>query len=290
MEVNTIVNLYLRSLKSAKKSQHTIDAYERNINEFIRKNNIQSIEEFKNHDLTFMFDYVDSLNEKFEANTVNQKIATIKTFYKFLLKQDIIEKNVTKAIEEVAVGEKIYPVLDSTEVNRLLEVSNRLYLEDKLLYIRNKLIIRIFLENGLRAFEMENLRLSNINYEKKRILIKGKWNIERYVFLNDSTYMLLLEYLEIREQYMVRGDDKDFIFITKKGTRLKKRALQDMTDKYIKAAEVTEVSTHGLRHTCATNLYDKGYSMKDIQTILGHKRISTTEKYIHALNLQRALA
>lgn len=288
MEINTIINLYLRSLKSAQKSVHTISAYERNIKSFINRNNIKSIEEFKSHDLTFMFDYVDQLNNMFEPNTVNQHIATLKTFYRFLVKTDVIEKNPTKAIDEVVVGEKIYTVLENEEVEKLLEITNRLYIKKPLLHLRNKLIIRVFLENGVRAFEMENMKLSNLNYEKKRMLIVGKWNIERYVYFKKDTFDLLLDYLQEREYY--KSKDNDFVFITEKGTRIKKRAIQEMTDKYIESANISSVSTHSLRHTCATTLYDKGYSIKDIQTILGHKRISTTEKYIHALNLQRATA
>lgn len=289
MDIDSVVGTFFRGIEVSK-SWHTLDAYKRNLNEFIDRRQIKDLDDFKNITIMDLYDYIDDLKKDFAPSSINQKIATLKVFFKYLKKLDIVQFNPAKAIEEVSVDQKLYVVLQENESEKLIKTSEKLRSCDSspLRGIRNELIIKIFLETGVRAFEIEGMKFSRIRFYDKSILILGKYSIERLVYFSDETFKLLEQYLTFRNLIKIKEEDEDCLFITEEGNGLKKRMIQHIVSKYVREAEITKVSTHKLRHTCASTLKHKGYSMKQIQEKLGHKRLTTTERYVHALELQKA--
>lgn len=289
MNIDTILELFFRGLETSK-SWHTVDAYKRNLKDFMDRKGINELDDFINIGTIDLYDYVDELKKFYAPSSINQKIATLKTFYKFLKKFELITHNPAKIVEEVPLEQKLYIILEEDESEKLIETATKLSNTNNsvLRGVRNELIIKIFLETGVRAFELENMKISRINFNNKSILILGKCRIERLVYFSDETFDLILKYLKIRNLINICEDDKDYLFVTDNGNRLKKRMIQYIVTQYVEEAEVSKVSTHKLRHTCASTLKHKGYTMQQIQDKLGHKRASTTERYVHALDMQKA--
>jgi integrase/recombinase XerD len=145
--------------------------------------------------------------------------------------------------------------------------------------IRNHCILTLFLNCALRLSELANIDIDQINGETLSII--GKGNKERKIFLTPATKKAISDWLEVRK---IMNPVCDALFVTKSGTRLTKRAIQDMVKKRIKAAglDSKKISTHKLRHTAATLMYKYGkVDIRSLQQILGHESIATTEIYTH---------
>ena len=182
------------------------------------------------------------------------------------------------------------------EKNNCLKLPNYLSLEEskKLLRvyanstkkneIRNKTIIHLILNCGLRLSEVINLQIKDIDFSNNKFIIFGKGNKERIGYLNKSTKAALLEYMEIRKNIKgINEKDKNILFIGNNKKRLSSSNLERQIDKAYEKANLDKqiYKVHTLRHTCATLLYKAGIDIKTIQELLGHVQVDTTEIYTH---------
>lgn len=209
---------------------------------------------------------------KLSASTRARRIVSIRQFWKYLkTKVHLIDNNIAEELETPKIPKRIPKYLSLEDSMRLL-----IKCEDS---VRNHCILTIFLNCALRLSELTGINISHINGETLTVI--GKGNKERKIFLTPATKKAVSDWLEMRR---VLTPACDALFVTKQGTWITNRAVQDMVKKYIKAAglDPSRISTHKLKHTAATLMYKYGkVDIRSLQNILGHESIATTEIYTH---------
>ena len=215
--------------------------------------------------------------------TRNRKLYSIRSFFKFLKKRDLISENPTEVIEATKSNLNSEPIYLSFEEIKDYLAAIKNY--DSKLTVRDLAINKLFLYCGLRISELVNLNLDDINYKDSSIKFFGKGKKERYVPLHNEVIPILKDYLSFREGIKAKNDDaKKALFLSNRGKRINPRTIQIMVKKYAKLAGIKEaekITPHKLRHTFATMLYRKTKDLKILQTLLGHNNISTTQIYTH---------
>ena len=211
------------------------------------------------------------------AGTRARKIVSIRQFWKYLKnKANIIDINIAENLETPKIPKRLPKYLTLDESIRLLIASEK--------STRNNCIITIFLNCALRLSELINIDLEQVTSDTLKII--GKGNKERKIYLTISTRKAIDKWLIERQK--IQSDSKA-LFITKQGTRMTSRSVQDVVNKYIKIAnlEGKNISVHKLRHTAATLMYKYGkVDIRSLQMILGHESIATTEIYTHIDEIQ----
>lgn len=203
--------------------------------------------------------------------TRRRKIATIKSFYSYLLEMEHIEVNVMTKIPTPKIKKSLPKYLEASEVETLLQAVNGEF------WIRDVAIILLMTSSGLRVSEVISLDCNDIYEDSVRVL--GKGNKERIVYLSARTKEAMKEYATIRPK-----SEKTAFFLSKHETRIKVRRIQMMVKDYLTEIGKGDLSCHKLRHTAATQMLRSGGNLREIQMILGHESISTTEIYTHVSN------
>jgi Site-specific recombinase XerD len=286
--INPLIEQYLSYLSVMKgRSDNTIDEYRNDLNmffRFIKETRYPGTENINVSDIDIDFIKSISIHEmyyfiggsftgkKLSPSTRARRIVSIRQFWKYLkTKAHLIDNNITEELETPKVPKRIPKYLNLEDSIRLL-----IKCEDS---VRNHCILTIFLNCALRLSELSNINIDQITGETLRVI--GKGNKERIIFLTPATKKSISDWLEIRK---TMKPVCNALFITKSGTRLTKRAIQDMVKKHIEDAglDSKKISTHKLRHTAAILMYKYGkVDIRSLQQILGHESIATTEIYTH---------
>jgi len=246
--------------------------------------------------LTEIYDYLAFLSREREKShtskskeygltpsTRARKIATIKSFYKYLThKVKLISENPVQYLDAPKVPKSLPKYLTLDESQRLL---NAIESRNKQ---RDYCIICLFLNCGLRISEIVGLNLSDIRQDHLRIL--GKGNKERVVYLNDSTAAAINDYLLIRKN--IDAIDKSALFLSTRRKRMSREAVHDMVKKSLLRAglDSEKYSAHKLRHTAATLMLQNGVDVRTLQELLGHEHLNTTQIYTHVGNSELKIA
>ena len=223
-------------------------------------------------------DYLEYLSLKKEKSTsVSRKISSLKSFYKFLYKNNYIDK-------------KDYPLVKVTYPKKEKKLPKFLYYNDLLEIInesskdkdgvRDRLIIEMLYATGVRVSELVNIKLSDIDFNNKRIVVCGKGNKERVVYYGDYAKEVLDKYLETH----IRKDN-NYLFLNSKGEQITDGGIRYIIDNIMKKLFIkTHVTPHVLRHTFATDMLNNGCDIKVVQELLGHSSLKATEIYTHVTN------
>ncbi|PRX34847.1 integrase/recombinase XerC [Orenia metallireducens] len=226
------------------------------------------------------------------AATRNRKLYSLRSFFNFLVKRNLLPHNPTLAIDATKVNLKSEPVyLKGTDINDYLKAIENYNSKAR---SRDLAINKMFLYCGLRISELVNLDLDDINYEDNSIKFYGKGNKERYVPLHEEVILAVKNYLPDRAQIEANNDDAtQALFLSNRGNRINIRTVQMMVKKYAKLAGVknaNDVTPHKLRHTFASMLYKETKDLRVLQELLGHSNISTTQIYTHTDKEERKRA
>ena len=279
--INLIIK-FLEFLENERKySLHTVRSYKCDLIEFLnyiddtnKKNNLTNI------DKSFIQDFIKELVlSKFSDKTVQRKVASIKSFYKYLKNTKHIKHNISKYIASPKISKKLPYLLSRKEINVLMD------LPDLATYIgiRDKSILEIFYSTGARISEIVNIKTVDIEMEKKLIKIFGKGNKERYVILGKEALNSLSDYLSIRMK--ISTYDKENLYLypaMKKSSKghISYKSMYNLVKKYIKKVSNNEkLSPHSLRHSFATHLLENGADIMSVKDLLGHKDLSSTQIY-----------
>ena len=213
----------------------------------------------------------DTLNSS--AGTRARKIISIRQFWKYLkTKAHLIDNNIAEELETPKQPKRMVRCLT-------LEESVRLLIETASSSVRDNCIITIFLNCALRLSELTTLNLDQVNTDILSVI--GKGNKERKIYTTPAVRKALAQWMAVRRTLSV---NTNALFISRNGTRLTARSIQNVVKKHIIAAEINPegLSTHKLRHTAATLMYKYGrVDIRSLQQILGHESIATTEIYTH---------
>ncbi|MCL2773390.1 MAG: tyrosine recombinase XerC [Oscillospiraceae bacterium] len=250
--------------------------------EFIKSITKADIFEF----LFFMSDQRDNIN-----NSRARKLSAVKGFFKYLTNQvNKLEFNPAETIESPTIKQQLPKYLSLDEsVNLLNSIEND---EENPNKIRDYCIITLFLNCGMRLSELVGINLQDIAPDLSTVRILGKGRKERFVYINEPCKKALTEYFEIRRKYK-NLKDENALFISKQNRRISNSMVQKMVDRsFIKAGLADKnYSTHKLRHTAATLMYQYGkVDTRVLQEILGHEHLNTTQIYTHVANSQLAEA
>lgn len=261
---------------SQMKSEHTIKNYALDLKKWFNYQFTGDLsiteEDIAEIELIDLDRFIGTLNGK-SANTVLRYIASIKSFYKYLVRYyKAINNNIAENIESPKKPTRHPKFLSVKEIVKLINSVDKMNVRQP---ERDKAIITVFLATGLRLSELTNLKTTDIKDGTIRVI--GKGNKERYIPLADKAQSAITEYVKVKSNY-----DGDFLFITERNTKFNPIAMTNLVKKYLKKAKLDEYSTHKLRHTAASLWYNNGTDIKEIQDLLGHASINTTEIYVHS--------
>lgn len=268
-------------LLEKKFSSHTVLAYMRDIEGF------QYFLDH-NHDSTTIADVgyseirqwiVELVDNGISNRTINRKVSSLNTYYKFLLKTEDLEANPLKQHKALKVGKKVQLPFSELELKTVLENSIEIIDFES---ARNHLIIELFYATGIRRIELVNLKLADIDRSNNQIKVLGKRNKERYIPLIASLSKSLDRYLEYRK-VVLAIEDKEFLFLTKNGLKIYEKLVYRIINKYFSEASTkAKCSPHVLRHSFATHLLNQGADLNTVKELLGHSSLASTQVYTHS--------
>ncbi len=282
-------NFLTQKLTIEGKSSNTVKEYYYDLRGFL--NHLKEIKDFdgevdidfiKNIELNDIYEYLMFIsNEKNNsARTRSRRVSSIKSFFKYLhIKVKLIDTNPTEALDPPKFKSTVPRYLELDESKRLLSCVDGRHKE------RDFAILTLFLNCGLRLSELVGINLADI--KKDSMVVKGKGNKERTIYLNDACLSAINDYLAVRPKLNVK--DERALFISGQNQRIYYKTVQFLVKKYIAAAglDPTKYSTHKLRHTAATLMYKYGkVDVRALQEILGHEQLSTTQIYTRVSNDQ----
>lgn len=261
-----------------KYSPHTVLAYQKDIESFVAFIK----EEFKTND-TKQVNYsmirswiVLLVAKKLNNKTINRKVASLKSYYKFLLKTNQIIENPLAKHKSLKVAKTLQVPFSEKEINAVL--NNFKNLED-FESIRDKAIIELFYATGMRKSELIQLKLSDVDFQEKRLKILGKRNKERIVPLIASSIHSLKEYLIFRKELEITASN-ELLFLSKNGNKLSQTFVYRTINTYFSVISTKEKkSPHILRHSFATHLLNEGADLNAIKELLGHASLASTQVY-----------
>lgn len=211
--------------------------------------------------------------------SINRKISSLKSYYKFLLKIKQIEFNPLSKHKSLKVPKKVQIPFSEKELNSVLEID---YIENDFESIRDKLIVELFYTTGIRRAELINLKTNNFDTYNKNLKVLGKRNKERIIPLLDCTIDLITLYNQQRSK-LENIQNPDVLILSKKGKILSETFVYRMIKYYFSAvSEKVKKSPHVLRHTFATHLLNNGADLNSVKELLGHASLSSTQIYTHS--------
>lgn len=261
-------------------SIHTITSY---------KNDLESFEAFiLNEYQTTSIDQVNyplirnwivSLVDSGISNrSINRKISSLNSYFKFLLKIDVIGTNPLAKHKALKTNKKVQIPFSEQEMNTVLD---ELALETDFEGLRNKLIVELFYATGIRRIELIQIKLNDIDLHNKTLKVLGKRNKERYIPLISSV-------IDTHNAYMIERNslnliiDKNYLFLTKKGLKIYETLVYRIINDYFsKASSKVKRSPHILRHSFATHLLNQGANLNAVKELLGHSSLAATQVYTH---------
>lgn len=225
--------------------------------------------------------YLTFLNEKaYSKATIARKLATLRSFYKFLVKTNRVSSNPMTAIRTPKQDKKLPRFLEYQEVKRLLETPPT----DSWLGARDQAILETLYSTGIRVSELVSLNMDDIDFLSEVIHIRGKGKKERITPISSSALQAIQHYMEFRNKRAQSNNhfDARVLFVNKHGQRLSTRSVRRKMDKYLKMAGLDPaISPHTLRHSFATHMLNNGADLRSVQELLGHQSLSTTQVYTH---------
>jgi integrase/recombinase XerC len=225
--------------------------------------------------------YLAFLNEKqYSKATIARKLATLRSFYKFLVKIHRLASNPLMAVRTPKQDKKLPRFLEYQEVKRLLETPPI----DNWLGARDRAILETLYSTGIRVSELVALNMDDIDFLGEVVHIRGKGKKERIAPISSSALQVIQHYIEFRNKRAQSNSnfDSKVLFVNKHGRRLSTRSVRRKMDKYLKIAGLDpSISPHTLRHSFATHMLNNGADLRSVQELLGHQSLSTTQVYTH---------
>ena len=262
-----------------KYSSHTIRAYNDDLNSFQTFCKI-TFDNEKLGDVNYSQIrswIVKMVNENISNRTVNRKISSLKSFYKFLVKTKQIKESPLLRHQALKISKRVQVPFSEKEIN---EVINNLNEFDDFESVRNKLIVELLYSTGMRRAELMEIKQSSINFTNSTLKVLGKRNKERYIPLLNSVQQTLKTYLDLRKE--IKSDSENLL-ITIKGNKIYPTLVYRIINDYFSAvSSKVKKSPHVIRHSFATHLLNEGADLNSVKELLGHSSLASTQVYTHS--------
>jgi integrase/recombinase XerC len=276
------IDLFLNYLNNEKRySSHTIIAYKNDLQQFYNFcKDYYSI--YKVSDI--YYDQVRSwvvylIDNDINPRSVNRKITTLKTYFKYLTKKDIINYNPLQKIQSLKTSKKLPHFVDKDKIELLF---TEITFPTNYVGIRDRLILELLYGTGIRKAELIDLKESSIDIENNTIKVLGKRKKERIIPISNSLSKLINEFIELKKHTFVKLDIENNLILTVKGKKCYPKLVYGVVNLYLsKVTTLTKRSPHILRHSFATHLLDNGADLNAIKELLGHANLSATQIYTH---------
>ncbi|MFH1641104.1 MAG: site-specific tyrosine recombinase XerD [Candidatus Omnitrophota bacterium] len=260
-------------------ARNTLISYKEDLGfyiDFIENRHIDALSKTtKNDVVNFMLFQKD---KGLAANSVSRRLAAIKMFYRFLVRERILKADPTSLIDSPKLWKKIPETLSLNEVEELLSGPN---VRDKQ-GIRDRAILETLYATGMRVSEAASLKIGNVNLDIGFLRCIGKGNKERVIPLGKKAVDSLKRYLENSRPALLKKKESDFLFLNRFGKNISRQSLWKIIKRYARAARIKKpIWPHILRHSFATHLLERGADLRSVQEMLGHANISTTQIYTH---------
>ncbi len=276
--------------------------YERNVSEHTLRNYASDVEQFLDYlapahpqtgkrtepdlaaiDHITIREWLSTLHsEQKQKTSIARKLAALRTFFQFLVREGVMEMNPAKLVSTPRLEKKLPKHLSIEEAIKFIETPD----VETDLGKRDRAMLELLYATGVRVSELTKMGIADLDFKNKLIRVTGKRRKERIVPFGDPARDALKNYLSVRESLLnnaaVSERDPDALFLNYQGTRITTRSVGRMVEKYILlCAGLHDISPHALRHSFATHLLDSGADLRDIQELLGHARLSSTQIYTH---------
>ena len=271
------IKLFLEFLQNDKKlSDNTLQSYKRDINQFekyVEENQINYIKV----DEKIVKEYLEFLqNIGKKSSTVSRNLASIRSFYQYLVRTKIVLQDPTNNIQAPKIEKRVPSILTAKEVELLLDQPQDVDLKG----IRDKAMLEFAYATGMRVTEIISLNIEDVNFEEAYVSCKTGVK-QRNIPLVTMSLKALKEYVNEARPYLIKDENVKSLFVNINGKRLTRQGFWKIVKYYKEQAHITkDITPHVLRHSFATHLLQNGADLKSIQTMLGHSDISSTQVYM----------
>ena len=271
------VKLFLDFLKDDKKlSDNTLQSYRRDIEQYEKYVSDNKINYLKVTEETIL-EYREYLREENKKeSTISRSLASIRSFYQYLIRVKKIKKDPTMTIESPKINKRTPNILTSKEVELLLDQPKDVDLKGT----RDKAMLEFAYATGMRVTEMISLDIDDVKLDEGYVVCRGR-SKSRNIPLGSMSLKALKEYIDDARPYLIRDESEEALFVNVNGTRLTRQGFWKIVKYYKEQAHIEkDITPHVLRHSFATHLLQNGADLKAIQTMLGHSDVSSTQVYM----------
>ena len=278
LEREKIIDDYLDFLKYQKNySEYTIKSYENDIMEYFNYINSEGLN-YKDIEYSDIRFYLMYLKDKEDNNSsIDRKLSALRGFYKYLVNEEVVHNNVFSLVNGPKKSKKLPRYFDYNELEEMFLIPDT----NTALGQRDLLLLEMLYATGCRVGELVSIKVKDIDFNRRTILIIGKGNKERYLNYGEYCEDILKKYL--KDGYLSLNVNKsEFLFLNKNGGVLTERGVRFILDKIIKQTGINKnISPHMIRHSFATHLLNEGCDLLTVQKLLGHESIKATQIYTH---------
>ncbi len=271
-------------------SEHTLRNYQSDLEQFVEhlapadlKSGKRKLPDLKDIDHITIREWLATLHTaQKKKSSIARKLAALRTFFQFLVREGELEQNPAKLVSTPRLEKKLPKHLSIEDAIKFIETPDT----ETELGKRDRAMLELMYATGVRVAELTKLNLGHIDFRNRLIRVTGKRRKERIIPFGEPALEALKSYLDVRDGLLnnapVSEREPEALFLNYQGTRITTRSVGRMVEKYIRVCAGTyDISPHALRHSFATHLLDSGADLRDIQELLGHARLSSTQIYTH---------
>jgi len=272
---------FIEYIKNVKRySPHTIAAYQHDLDQFTAYNaSFYKVTELSQIDHLMIRSWLaDLIEQGISPRTVNRKITTLKSWYKYLIKEGMLTENPMSKVTSPKVAKRLPVFVEKENMDKLFD---SVPLGESFEGVRDRLIMELFYITGMRLSELVNIKTSDVDLVKQTVKVLGKRNKERIIPFTKRLCPLIERYLDLKNT-ITDSSEMNWFFITKSGKKIYQKLVYRVVKYYLSAVTtIDKKSPHVLRHTFATHMLNNGADLNAIKEILGHANLSATQIYTH---------
>ena len=277
-----MVSYFLQYIQFEKRlSRHTVTAYENDMKQFSSYLLFQyELTEPEKADSQMVRSWIASMaEEKLDNRSINRKIATLRSFYNFLLRRKAITADPMLKIKALKTDKPLPKFVEEKPMKTMLDEAG---FENDFAGHRDKLVLELLYGTGMRLAELIGLKISDFNYFNQTLTVLGKRNKQRVIPVNKSLADAMTVYLSYRREFLSNYDDTPYLILTDNGAQVYPMFIQRLVKKHLSlVTSLDQKSPHVLRHTFATHLLNRGADLNAIKDLLGHTSLAATQVYTH---------
>jgi integrase/recombinase XerC len=276
-----MVDSFIKYISFEKRySQHTVNSYKNDLNQFSQylSSNFQTLNLQESTQLMVRSWILSLMDSGIAPKSVNRKIASLRSYYKFLLKREAISKDPTAKVKLLKTPKPLPNFVDESEISDLLDKAE---FQNDFEGQRKKLILELFYGTGIRLSELIGLLETNVDLGQKTIKVLGKRNKERIIPISESLCEVISNYKKVKKTSL-ENVHSSFLIVNNNGEQSYPMMIQRVVKSYLKGLKsIDKKSPHVLRHTFATHLLNKGADLNAVKDLLGHTSLAATQVYTH---------